>query len=163
MKSTVTYYIQCDRINTLVEKLGAELDLLDRDQKLQLRITLTHFIWGRDHINEYSLQDAYEEALGEVCVGDSGMDLALDILRDITTEEAEALIEALQAQCRYGNARLKTPVETTTDTLVEHGVPMELAKTAAIIIREIDPVRDRTREEQAIIDEIFKLTTRKAG
>lgn len=159
MKATVTYYIETACINNLVEKFGAELELLDRDQKLQLRITLTYFIWGRDQIDGYSLQDAYEESLGELVVRDVEIDKVFKILENVTPQEAEALIETLQTQCRYGNARLKTPVEVTTETLVQHGVPEELARTAAIIIREIDPIRDRTPEEQATINQVHQLIT----
>lgn len=159
----VTDYIQTGCINNLVEKFGAELEQLDRDQKLQLRITLTYFIWGRDQIDGYSLQDAYEEALGELVVRDLDIDKVFGILENITTDVAEALIEALQVQCRYGNARLKTAVETMTDTLVERGVPSELAKTAAIILREIDPIRDRTALEQEIINKIHQLVIQEAA
>lgn len=153
----VTYYIQNEQIDRLVEHFGTELELLDRDQKLQLRITFTYFVWGRDQIDGYSLQDAYEESLGELVVRDLDIDKVFGILENMTIETAEGLLEALQNQCRHGNARLKTAIESMADQLVKHGVPHELATTAAIILREVDPVRSRTPEEQANINQLHNF------
>jgi len=66
---------------------------------------------------------------------------------------------ALLAQCKHGNARLKTAVETTTETLTERGIPHDLALEVAIITHKVDPMHARTPEEQATVTKAHKMLT----
>ena len=48
MTKPVTYFTSSNQIDKLVEHFGSQLDLLDREQKLELRIVLTPVcVWSR--------------------------------------------------------------------------------------------------------------------
>lgn len=154
----ITFYIQDDTINTLVERFGSYLEQLDRSQKIQIRVLLTNFLLGQDQMgSEYTIGDAWQDSSLHLLTSDECVVEVADILVDLTIAQAEGLLAALQEQCTVGNARLRTPVEITTETLVQHGVPEELARTAAVIIREIDPVRGRSPEEQQLINRMYQI------
>lgn len=154
----ITYYIQNEQLDRLTERFGQELDLLDRNQKLQLRVILSYYILGKDCMGDnYSIYDAWLETLESIMCEDERIIESLETLEGITVRDAESLLEALQAQCRTGNARLKTAVETTTADLIQHGVPTELAKTAAYITQKVDNSRSRTADEQALINQVHQI------
>ncbi|MBP5976523.1 hypothetical protein HW132_28280 [Brasilonema sp. CT11] len=160
----VTFHIQSDSINKLADRFGCYLEQLDRAQKIQIRVLLTTFLLGKEMMSdEYSIGDAWEDACLHLITADDDVIEVADILVDLTIWEAEGLLQALQEQCTVGNARLKTPVEITTDQLTQHGVPSELALVSAVIIREVDAVRERTAEEQEVINQIFEIMTKKAA
>lgn len=152
-----------NQLDKLTERFGSELELLDRSQKLQLRISLTTFIWGFEEQGEdYTLEDSWLDSINNIIERDRELDEVFAILRDIAVDDAESLLEALQAQCRYGNARVKTPTESMTDQLVKHGVLRELAKTAANILMTVDSTRERTPQEQQIIGQLHQSITHNA-
>lgn len=156
----VTYYIQDSQIDSLVERFGCYLEQLDRSKKIQVRVLLTNFLMGQDQMGEdYTICDAWQDSSLHLLVQDEVVVEVADILDGLTIAQAEGLLSALQEQCTVGNARLKTALETMRETLVQQGVPQELATTAAVILKEIDAVRSRTPEEQEIINQIFKLTS----
>lgn len=156
----ITYYVQNEQLDRLTERFGQELDLLDRSQKLQLRVLLSYYILGVDCMDGYSLNDAWMESIREIMCEDANIIECLEILQGIKVQQAEDLLVALQAQCTQGNARLKTPIETTTHQLIELGVSKELAKTAAYITHKIDNQRTRTDDEQALINQVHAILVR---
>lgn len=157
----ITYYIQDEQIDALVECFGSYLEQLDRSQKLQLRVLLANFLMGQDQMGQsYSICDAWQDSSLHLLVEDEAVVEVADILDGLTISQAEGLLSALQEQCTLGNARVKTPTEITTDTLVQHGVPQELATTAAVILTEVDGLRDRTPQEQEIINQLYRDFTR---
>ncbi|MBD2452425.1 hypothetical protein H6G76_36085 [Nostoc sp. FACHB-152] len=107
----VTYYGQTDRIDSLVEKYGPHLEQLDRETKLLLRITLSTYVLMQQEYSssEYSTSAALQDALCELVLPDSIPQDLYDIcsqLEGLTVDEAETILEALQHQIRWGNARL---------------------------------------------------------
>lgn len=157
----ITYFAQNEQLDCLTERFGQELDLLDRSQKLQIRVMLSYYILGKDRMGDnYSINDAWMETLEEIMCEDECIIECLNILENITVRQAENLLVALQAQCVQGNAKLKTPVETTTRDLVELGVPVDLARTAAYITHKIDNIRLRTDEEQAVVNQVNAILVR---
>lgn len=160
MTKPVTYFTSSNQIDKLVERFGSQLDLLDREQKLELRIVLTYFVFGQEQMGEsYSLNDAWFDSLQTLMIEDVELMECLSILQGITISDAESLLSALLAQCRHGNARLKTAIETTTETLTERGIPHDLALEVAVITHKIDPVRERTALEQATLNKAHQLLT----
>ncbi|MBW4607145.1 MAG: hypothetical protein KME22_07950 [Hassallia sp. WJT32-NPBG1] len=160
MTKPVTYFTSSNQIDKLVERFGSQLDLLDREQKLELRIVLTYFVFGQEQMGEsYSLNDAWFDSLQTLMIEDAELMECLSILQGITISDAESLQEALLAQCKHGNARLKNAVETTTEALVGRGIPHDLAREVAIITHKVDPMRDRTSEEQATVTKVHKMLT----
>lgn len=160
----VNYFIEDSTIIAPVERFDSYLERLDRSQIIQVRVLLTNFLMGQDQMGEdYTICDAWQDSSLHLLVEDEVVVEVADLLDGLTISQAEGLLAALGERCAVGNARLKTPIEITTDTLVHHGVPEELARTAAVIIREVDSVRDRTAEEQEIINQIFEITTNKAA
>lgn len=156
----IQYYTSGQHLDRLCEQFGHELELLDREQKLELRIVLTFFIWGREQLGDnYSIKDAWIDSLENLAIKDSQIKECLEILQGISIPNAESLLVALQSQCTQGNARLKTPLETMTDELVGRGVNYELAKHAANIILKIDGTRERSADEQSAIDSVHKILT----
>ncbi|MUG98922.1 hypothetical protein F7734_44165 [Scytonema sp. UIC 10036] len=157
--NTLQYYTSSDCLERLTERFGDQLELLDRMQKLQLRAILTHFILGRETMSDdYSIDDAASDFnLWQLFIPDEELAIALRTLAGLTLEDAESLLEALQAQCRYGNARLATPIETMVDELTKQGIPSPLAKEAAYILVKVDAVGKRTTEQQAIINQVHRL------
>jgi hypothetical protein len=106
----VTYYGQTNRIDKLVDKYGGYLENLSRETKLLLRITLSTYVFMQQEHNpsEYLISKALEDALCELVIPDSIPEDLFDIcsqLAGITIDEAETLLEALQHQIRWGNAR----------------------------------------------------------
>jgi hypothetical protein len=106
----VTYYGQTPIIDQLVDKYGAYLQKLNRETKLLLRVTLsTYIVMLQEYTpTEYPVSTALEDALCELVIPDSiPQDLydACSVLNGLTTLEAETLLEALQHQIRWGNAR----------------------------------------------------------
>ncbi|MBD2770964.1 hypothetical protein [Iningainema tapete] len=161
MSKPVGYYCSATQLDNLCERFGQELDLLDREQKLELRIVLTYFIWGQDQMGDsYTINDAWIDSLEQLSIEDNQINECLSILKGISVRDAESLLVALQAQCTQGNARLKTPIETTTHQLIELGVPATLALTASNIIHQIDNLRPRTADEQALINQVHGILVR---
>lgn len=156
MSKSLQYYATGEHLEKLCERFGSQLELLDRNQKLELRIILNFYIWGQDDSDGYSIFDAFNDSIQHLLVEDSELGECLEILQNIPVENAESLLEALQAQCRSGNARLKTPLETQTENLKSLGIPEELAQKAAHILVKIDPLRSRTTEEQELINQVHQ-------
>lgn len=126
MSKPIQYYTSGEHLDKLCEKFGSQLDLLDREQKLELRIVLSYFVWGQDQMSDdYTINDAWTDSLEQLLIEDKQIQQCLEILQGITVRDAESLLEAISAQLRTGNARLKTAVETTTHQLVDLGVPAE--------------------------------------
>lgn len=157
MSKALQYYATGEHLEKLCERFGSQLELLDRNQKLELRIILSFYIWGQDDSDGYTIFDAYTDSIQHLLIEDSELGECLELLQNIPVDNAESLLEALQAQCRTGNARLKTPLETQTEDLKSQGIPEELAKQAAYILVKIDPFRSRTTEEQDLINQVHQL------
>ena len=154
----IQYYTSGEHLDKLCEQFGYELDKLDREQKLELRIVLTYLIWGQEQLgSNYSINDAWIDSLQHLLCEDEQIIECLEILQGISISDAESLLTALQAQCQHGNARLKTPIETLTDDLVVRGCPFDLARNAANIILRIDGTRERSTDEQSAIDCIHQI------
>ncbi|MBW4597810.1 MAG: hypothetical protein KME46_34125 [Brasilonema angustatum HA4187-MV1] len=157
----ITFFVQDATIDALVERFGCYLEQLDRSQKIQVRVLLTNFLMGQDLMSEnYTIGDAWQDSSLHLLTSDDAVVEVADILEHLTIAQAEGLLSALQEQCTLGNARLKTAVESMTDSLVQHGVPHELATVAVEIFKEVDPVRDRTTEEQAIINQLHHFVVK---
>lgn len=154
----ITYYIQDPTIDALVERFGSYLEQLDRSKKIQIRVLLTNFLMGQDQMGiDYTICDAWEDSSLHLLVSDEIVVQVADILEQLTIAQAEGLLAALAEQCTVGNARIKTPTETMTETLLSYGMPLELASTAAVIFKEIDGVRDRTSDEQEVINGMYEF------
>ncbi len=154
----ITYYTSGEHLDRLCGQFGHQLDKLDREQKLELRIVLTYFIWGQEQLGEnYSINDAWIDSLQHLLCEDEQIIECLEILQGISVKDAESLLIALQAQCTQGNARLKTPIETLTDDLVVRGVGCDLARNAAYIIHKVDGNRERSKDEQSAIDSVHQI------
>ena len=154
----IQFYTSGQHVDKLCEQFGYQLEKLDREQKLELRIVLTYLIWGQEQLgNNYSINDAWIDSLQHLLCEDEQIIECLEILQGISVKDAESLLVALQAQCTQGNARLKTPIETLTDDLVVRGVGYDLAYNAAHIILKIDDTRERSADEQSAIDSVHKI------
>lgn len=154
----ITYYASGQHLEKLCEQFGHQLEKLDREQKLELRIILTCLIWGKGELgDDYSIGDAWEDSNQKLLIEDEEIVQCLEILEGISITDAESLLIALQAQCTQGNARLKTPIETLTDDLVVRGCPVGLAMHAANIILKIDAIRERSEDEQGVIDCVHQI------
>lgn len=157
--STLQYYTSSDCLDQLTERFGGQLELLDRMQKLQLRTILTYFVLGRETMfDDYTIDSAvYDLNLWQLFLPDDQLQDALTILEGITVQDAESLLEALQAQCRFGNAKLQTATETMMDELLKQGIPTELAEEAAYILTVVDTKGQRTEHQQWLISQVHKL------
>ena len=154
----IQYYTSGEHLDRLCEQFGHQLDKLDREQKLELRIVLTYLILGQEQLGDnYSINDAWIDSLQPLMIEDEQIIECLEILSGISVSDAESLLIALQAQCTQGNARLKTPIETLTDDLVVRGVSFELASNAAYIILKIDGNRERSKDEQSAIYSVHQI------
>ncbi len=107
----VTYYGQTNRIDQLVDKYGGYLEQLNRETKLLLRVILSTYVFMQEEQapGEYSLKTALEDALCELVIYDSIPQDLYEIcsqMAGLTVDEAETLLEALQHQIRWGNARM---------------------------------------------------------
>lgn len=95
-RNLVTYYGQTNRIDSLVEKYGSYLEQLDRETKLLLRMTLTHYVFMQQQCNpdNYTVLEALGDTLfvrficedmpkvlKEVCTG----------LQGLTVDETESI------------------------------------------------------------------------
>ncbi|KAB8313967.1 hypothetical protein SD81_040265 [Tolypothrix campylonemoides VB511288] len=160
----VTYHIQNNQIDQLTEQFGSQLEQLDRPQKLQLRAILTYFVIGRDMMgSEYSINAALIDSNQYLFVSTPEVEKCIEILQNITVPDAESLQVALVEQCRTGNARLKTSTESMTDDLVQHGVDYQLARMAAYILITVDNTRERTSDEQVIINQVHQILIKQGG
>lgn len=160
----VTYFIEDSTINLLTQRFGSYLEQLDRAQIIQVRVLLTNFLLGQEMMGEgYTVSDAWMDSSLHLLVADESVVEVADLLDGVTIVQVEVLLSALQERCTLGNARLKTPTETMTDTLLGYRVSLELATKAAVILKEVDGQRDRTSEEQEIINQVFQLTTKGAA
>lgn len=156
MSQPIQYFVG-DRFEVLTNKFGTQLELLDRPQKLQLRAVLTNLVLGREHMGEdYDISDALID-FSELFVEDPQLEEIFRILQGVSVEDAENLQLALIEQCRHGNARLKTPIETQTQELKSHGVPEDLAKKVSYILVKVDNFRERTQEEQEAVSQVHKI------
>ncbi|GAX38915.1 hypothetical protein [Nodularia sp. NIES-3585] len=103
MSNLVTYYGQTDLVNKLVDKYGQYLEQLDRRTKLLLRTILSYYVFRANS----SLKETAEKIFTSLLIGaipEELFDICL-ILEGITVDEAEGLLEALQHQLRWGNAK----------------------------------------------------------
>lgn len=103
MSKCVTYYIQTNPIDQLVEYFGTTLEKLTLADKLALRVTLTYWLFHREvaDLGEYTLNHAMEDTMqgySEDC--QINLKEAIAILKGIGKDEAEGLIESLTAQLR---------------------------------------------------------------
>lgn len=108
MPKCTTYYTQTERIDQLVDRFGSHLEELTRTEKLALRATLTYYLFHLEvaDLGEYTLSNAANDTLLGYCTEDHPNLLeAFTILDSISEDETEGLIEAITAQCRWGNAR----------------------------------------------------------
>ncbi|MBG1265531.1 hypothetical protein [Nostoc sp. WHI] len=106
----VTYYGQTPTIDQLVDNYGAHLEKLSRETKLLLRVTLSTYIVMQQEYTptEYPVSTALEDGLCELVIPDSiPQDLydVCSVLNGLTIDETETILEALQHQIRWGNAR----------------------------------------------------------
>ena len=109
----VTYYGQTSIIDQLVNKYGVYLEKLDRETKLMLRMALATYIFTleKDSFTKHTVTEALEDALSNISLLVSYplyknlFEDICSILDELTTLEAEILLEALQHQIRWGNAR----------------------------------------------------------
>jgi hypothetical protein len=106
----VTYYGQTNRIDQFVDKYGGYLEQINRETKLLLRVTLSTYIFMQEEQtpSDYPVIKALEDGLCELVIPDSIPQDLYDIcsqLEGLTVDEAETLLEALQHQIRWGNAR----------------------------------------------------------
>lgn len=111
----VTYYGQTPIIDQLVNKYGVYLEKLNRETKLLLRVTLSTYIVMQQEYTptEYPVSTAIEDALCELVIPDSIPQDLYDVcsaLDELTTLEAEIILEALQHQIRWGNAQIQISV-----------------------------------------------------
>ena len=158
MSQPITYYASGTQIDQLVNKFGSQLNLLNRSQKLELRIILTYLVWGFEQMGEeYTINDAWIDSLQHLMCESKEIEQCLEILQRISVNDAESLLEALQAQCRSGNARLRNAVESSVDDFIRLGVPALLAHRASVIIHESDHKRPRTDDEQALINQLQQM------
>lgn len=161
MTKPLKYYVSGEHLDKLCERFGQELDLLERNQKLQLRVMLSYYILGKDCMGDsYSINDAWMESLQPIMCHDTEIIECLEIFKDISIRDTESLLVALQAQCTQGNARLKTASETITYQLINLGIPTELASSASKIIHQIDNERPRTEQEQTLINQVHAMLVR---
>ncbi|MUH01123.1 hypothetical protein F7734_56215 [Scytonema sp. UIC 10036] len=156
---TLQYFTSGTHLDQLTERFGSQLELLDRPQKLQLRAILTYFVLGREMMSdEYSIGDAVSDFnLWQLFIPDQQLQDALETLEGVTVEDAESLLEALQAQCRHGNAKLRTSTDSMADELIRQGIPHELAEEAAYILTVVDAQGQRTQHQQWLISQVHKI------
>ncbi|RAM50974.1 MAG: hypothetical protein C6Y22_14060 [Hapalosiphonaceae cyanobacterium JJU2] len=101
MSKCVTYYIQTQQIDQLVEYFGTTLEKLTLVDKLALRAISSYWLFHLEvaDLGEYTLTHAMEDTMqgySEDC--QVNLKKAVAILEGIGTGEAEGLIEALTAQ-----------------------------------------------------------------
>ncbi|WP_341529938.1 hypothetical protein WKK05_11850 [Nostoc sp. UHCC 0302] len=109
----VTYYGQTPIIDQLLDKYGVYLEKLDRETKLMLRMALATYVFTqeKDSSTKHTVADALEDALSNIGLLVSYplyknlFENVCSVLDELTTLEAEILLEALQHQIRWGNAR----------------------------------------------------------
>jgi hypothetical protein len=111
-KDLVTYYGQTPRIDELAKKYGAYLEAVNRENKLLLRIALSSYILMQQEYTpeEYPLSTALEDGLSELLIPDTiPQELydVCDLLKGLTVDEAESILDALQHQLRWGNAQAR--------------------------------------------------------
>lgn len=104
MSKCITYYVQTDRINRLVNNFGAKLEKLTFSDKLALRAILSYWLLHVQAIDfgEYSLIYALERLMHEYpkdCL--ATLREVMIHLEGINISEAEGLIEALTSQLRW--------------------------------------------------------------
>ncbi|HEY9801111.1 MAG TPA: hypothetical protein V6D25_12195 [Leptolyngbyaceae cyanobacterium] len=106
-KDLLTYYGQTPRIDQLVEKYGAYLEQVDREVKLLLRITLSHYVLMKQHCNpgDYAVKEALNDGLFVRFITKNIPQVLIDIcaqLEGLTIDEAESILDALQHQIHWG-------------------------------------------------------------
>jgi hypothetical protein len=110
-KNLVVYNGQSDRIDQLVGKYGDYLEALNRETKLLLRITLSTYVLMQQEYNstEYPISEALEDSLCQLVIPHNVPQNLYDIcfqLEGLTVDEAESILDALQYQLHWGNARI---------------------------------------------------------
>lgn len=155
----VKFFTSSEPLDQLTEQFGGQLEFLDRLQKLQLRTVLTYFVLGREMMgDDYIIDSAvYDIQLWQLFTPDEQLQSAIERLRDVTVQDAESLLEALQAQCRYGNAKLKTSTDSMADELLEQGIPDDLAEEVAHILTVVDAKGQRTEHQQWLVSQAHKI------
>ena len=103
----VTYYGQTPIIDQLVDKYGVYLEKLGREDKLLLRMALANYVFMQEHSNpdKYTVEMALEDVMSDPGFIKKDWYDICSTLNGLTTLEAETLLEALQHQIRWGNAR----------------------------------------------------------
>lgn len=104
MSKCITYYVQTDCINRLVDNFGAKLEKLTVLDKLALRAILSYWLLHVQAIDlgQYSLIYASERVMYEYykdCL--ATLKEVIIYLEGINISEAEGLIEALTSQLRW--------------------------------------------------------------
>ncbi|ABA25013.1 hypothetical protein Ava_B0303 (plasmid) [Trichormus variabilis ATCC 29413] len=105
------YNGQSNRIDQLIGRYGAYLEALTREIKLLLRITLSTYVLMQQEYSstEYPVSEALEDALSQLVIPHNVPQDLFDIcsqLEGLTVDEAESLLDALQYQLYWGNARI---------------------------------------------------------
>lgn len=109
-KDLLTYYGQTERINQLVDVYGAYLEQVDREVKLMLRITLSHYVLMKQHCNssDYAVKESLHDALFVRYITKNIPQILINIcaqLEGLTIDEAESLLDALQHQLHWSYAQ----------------------------------------------------------
>lgn len=100
MPKPVTYYATGNNIDTLVDCFGSCLEQLTIDDKKALRLILSQYTYASTPSDDYTLEDAMEDALAGLIIESQDIPLSVSILKGITHDDAESLLEAICAQIR---------------------------------------------------------------
>ncbi|MBW4512166.1 MAG: hypothetical protein KME64_37585 [Scytonematopsis contorta HA4267-MV1] len=98
MSKCITYYVQTQQIEELVECFGVTFEKLTLADKLALRATLAYWLFHLEvaNLGEYTLANALEDTmLGYSEEYQINLNKAVEILSGINQGEAESLIQAL--------------------------------------------------------------------
>lgn len=89
-------------LDKFCERFKPQLELLDREQKLALRVILSYFIWGKEEWSDYRVNDAWSDSLQGLFIEGRQFNECLSSLEGISVKEAESLLSDLQIQCNGG-------------------------------------------------------------
>lgn len=143
----------------LSDRFGSDLEILDREQKLILTITLVTYMWQQEYTGfTSSLEEvwkktlaSFSEIIDEPWDGpDEEFEECLSILQGISVANAGLIARRLLDQCLTGNAS-KLRHEEFADALIAKGFPEELAKKAAEAMFIVPHNRATTEEEYNLV------------
>lgn len=99
---TKPYACYTDKLGELTKIFGSQLHRLSRQDKLQLRISLSTYVWQlEEQRGNYCLEDSWLDCgCNDLVQRSRKLDGVFWILRGITPDEAESLIQALSAQLK---------------------------------------------------------------